>query len=204
MVLIILTMPTSHIETPRRPAIVIALHWLTLAALLLGVFLILVREEVDGRALRLLLLEAHRHLGLLVFGLLFARLSVRLVRHRLPPLDTSSRLARAAAMTTHLALYLLLAWVPMLGWMFSNAHGQDINFLGIPLPALAEADDDFADTLQQWHTVAAWSLLALGFVHAMAALWHHFIRRDQVLRAMLPRWSRQQQSITTDNREGVV
>lgn len=180
--------PHSTIDTPRRPAIVIALHWMTLAVLLLGVALVLVRDEFDGRALRNLLLEGHRHFGLLVLGLLIARLAVRFARRRLPAIDSASPLARAAAGTTHALLYLLLAGVPLLGWIASNAHGHDIHFFGLPLPALTEADDDFADTLQQWHTIAAWTMLVLGLLHALAALWHHFIRRDPVLTAMLPQW----------------
>lgn len=183
-----MAMQSPAIETPRRPAIIIALHWLTLAALLLGVLIILLRDEIDGRALRYWMLEAHRHLGLLVFCLLLARLAARLAHHPLPAVCSSSRLTRAAACMTHIALYLLLAAVPLLGWISSNAHGQDIHFIGIPLPALAGADDDLADTLAQWHATVAWSLLALGLVHAMAALWHHFIRRDPVLVAMLPQW----------------
>lgn len=179
------------VDTPRRPTIVIALHWLTLAALLLGVALVLVREAFDGRALRYWLLEGHRHLGLLVLGLLIARLAVRFARHRLPAIDSSSPLARAAAGATHAALYLLLAAVPILGWMSSSAQGHDVRFLGLSLPALVEASEDLADTLQQWHANAAWTMLALGLVHALAALWHHFIRRDSVLTAMLPQWRRE-------------
>lgn len=176
------------IETQRRPAIVIALHWFSLLALLLGVLVILLREEIDSRALRHWLLEAHHHFGLLVFGLLLARLAVRLAHHRLPAIDSSSRLARTAAVAMHLALYLLLACVPLLGWISSNARGQHVQFVGIPLPTLLDADDDLADTLTQSHVCVAWTLLALGLVHAMAALWHHCIRRDQVLVAMLPQW----------------
>ncbi|MES2114131.1 MAG: cytochrome b/b6 domain-containing protein [Pseudomonadota bacterium] len=178
--------PHPAFTTPRRPALVIALHWLTLAALLLGVVLILVRDGVDGRILRGWLLEGHRHLGLLVLGLLLARLAVRLLRHRLAAIGAHSLAARAAAAAVHVALYLLLAAVPMLGWTLSNAHGQEPHFLGLPLPTLVAADDDLADTLQLWHARAAWTLLILGLVHALAALWHHFIRRDAVLAAMLP------------------
>lgn len=52
-----LTAPFSNVETPRRPAIVMTLHWLTLVVLLPGVALILVREQFDGRVLRYWLLE---------------------------------------------------------------------------------------------------------------------------------------------------
>jgi cytochrome b561 len=86
----------------------------------------------------------------------------------------------------------LLATVPLLGWTASNALGQDVHFLGVALPALIAPDDDLGDRLQQWHQTAAWSLVALAAIHALAALWHHFIRRDAVLAAMLPRRVRRQ------------
>jgi cytochrome b561 len=177
----------ENIEPVRHPAPMIALHWLTLAALLAGVALVLVREAFDGRAVRYGLLEAHRYAGLLVLALLSVRLAVRMVLAPLPLLAQAAPLARAAAALVHILLYLLLAAVPMLGWLMSSAHGQNVHFLGVPLPALTEPDDDFADIVQQWHAIAAWTLLALGAVHGLAALWHHFVRRDAVLAAMLPR-----------------
>ena len=54
------------------------------------------------------------------------------------------------------------------------------------LPPLVAPDDELADTLADWHAWSAWSLVALIGVHAAAALWHHFVRRDGVLNSMLP------------------
>jgi cytochrome b561 len=56
----------------------------------------------------------------------------------------------------------------------------------IPLPALVEADSDLADNLTDAHVMLAWSMLALIVMHIAAALWHHYVRRDGVLIAMLP------------------
>ena len=56
----------------------------------------------------------------------------------------------------------------------------------IPLPDLVAADSDLADTLSDYHIWAAWVLLSLLVPHVLAALWHHYIRRDGVLTAMLP------------------
>jgi cytochrome b561 len=47
-------------------------------------------------------------------------------------------------------------------------------------------DPDLADVLTDWHAWAAWGLLALLAAHIAAALWHHWVRRDGVLAAMLP------------------
>jgi cytochrome b561 len=54
------------------------------------------------------------------------------------------------------------------------------------LPTIIGADEDLADRLQDLHVDAAWALLALVCLHIGAALWHHFVLRDGVLRRMLP------------------
>ncbi|MEI7036673.1 cytochrome b [Fulvimonas yonginensis] len=171
--------------SPRaRPRLVVALHWLTVLALLLAAAVILARAQVGGRALRAALLEIHRHLGLAVLLLFALRIAVRLRLGPLPDPGCPSRPLRAAAELTHAALYGALLVLPMLGWMLSNAEGKPVDLLGLPLPQLVPPDLDLADELLVWHQGAAWALLALTLLHVAAALWHHFVRRDGVLRAM--------------------
>lgn len=57
---------------------------------------------------------------------------------------------------------------------------------GIPLPALAPPKARWALQAGDIHTLAMWALLALVAVHALAALYHYFVRRDGVLQRMLP------------------
>ena len=93
---------------------------------------------------------------------------------------------RIAAWLTHAALYAALLALPLLGWALSDAAGKPPHLFGLALPALVAEDDDLADRLLAWHQDLAWVLLALVSLHIAAALWHHFIRRDDVLRAMWP------------------
>lgn len=179
--------PLLRRMTPARPRRLVALHWFTVLCLVLLAILILVREEVEGRSLRFWLLEGHREFGLLVLALFFARVALRARNGKWPNDAGASPLLRAAALLTHAALYALLLAQPLLGWALSNALGQPVRLLGVPLPALVGADDALADDLTDWHQDAAWLLLALVLLHAGAALWHHFVLRDGVLRAMLPR-----------------
>lgn len=179
----------SSAETvaPLKPRKLVILHWLTVLCLCVAATLILTRDEVDGRVLRQWLLEGHRHFGLFVLILFFVRVALRIRLGKLPSHAIASKLVRAAAGLTHIALYALLLALPLLGWALSNAQDKPVHFFGATLPALVGADEDLADTLQTWHVDAAWVLLGLVCLHIGAALWHHFIKRDDVLRTMLPR-----------------
>ncbi|HEY9133222.1 MAG TPA: cytochrome b [Dyella sp.] len=179
--------PTATDELPRRPRKVVALHWLTVLCVVLAAAFILTRDEVSGRALRQWLLEGHRHFGLFVLMLFVARVWVRLRVGRLPSDNRLSAPMRMAAGATHIALYGLLFALPLLGWALSNALDKPVHLFGLTLPALVGADEDLADSLIAWHQDAAWALLVLVSLHIGAALWHHFVLRDGVLRLMLPR-----------------
>ena len=172
---------------PVRPRKLVALHWLTVLCVVTAVTFILTRDQIDGKVLRQWLLEGHRHFGLFVLLLFFARVVIRLRLGKLPHDNQASKLVRILAGLTHIALYALLITMPLLGWALSNAEGKPVHLFGLTLPALVGADEDLADTLQAWHLNAAWVLLGLVSLHVAAALWHHFVLRDGVLRAMLPR-----------------
>jgi cytochrome b561 len=84
-------------------------------------------------------------------------------------------------------LYLLLLAQPGLGLLQTNARGQQVDFLFlIRLPPVVGADRPLARQLHELHELAANALLILIGMHAAAALFHHFVRRDDVLNAMLP------------------
>ncbi|MCE1187026.1 MAG: cytochrome b/b6 domain-containing protein [Rhodocyclales bacterium] len=155
---------------PRRPRALVLAHWLTALILALAAGLILVRESAEGRALRTLLLNLHRNAGLLA----------AVAQGALP--------ARLAASAVHLLLYLLLLALPLVGWALSNAHGHDVSLFGlVQLPALVEEDEDLGDLLEDAHFWGACALGGLVLLHAGAALWHHWVLKDEVLRAMSPR-----------------
>lgn len=177
------------ISPPRHHPITILLHWLTAILIALGVTLILGREWIDEEPSRQWLLDVHRFLGLSVLGLALTRMVLRpllrtsQVNRGLPPL-----LARLAGLS-HGGLYLLLVALPLLGWAQWSASGKPMRLFGVfSVPTLFGfgPDRDLAEALGDWHAGLAWLLIALVAAHALAALWHHFARRDPVLRSMLP------------------
>jgi cytochrome b561 len=181
----------AHRPAGRHSTWTIALHWTSVAAIVLATAVVLARELVEDKAARTVLLELHRQLGLIVLLALAARLAVRVTIGLAETMQGLPWLVRAAAYGAHAAMYGALLALPVLGWATTNAHGVTLKLFGVvPLPRVAIEDPDLADTLSDYHVWAAWALLALVVLHVAAACWHHFVRRDGVLPAMAPWASR--------------
>jgi cytochrome b561 len=163
------------------------LHWLT-AAFMLSVFVLaFLFDLATSRASHIAFLQLHRSMDLAVWLLTLFRLAWRLnAKYPDWPSDMSETM-RAVARTTEFALYLLLLLQPILGLLQTNARGERANvfFLG-QLPALIEKNRPLAQHLFIAHKVVGFSLLCLIALHVSAALFHHFVRRDDILTAMLP------------------
>lgn len=148
------------------------LHWtsavLMLAALPMGMFVSLLAPSPDRTSFQ----DAHIGIGMAVFGLLVLRLLIQ----RASPGPAS---ANGAARLNKLALYLLLATLPVSGLLLAGATGAPVLGLhaaeSVPLP--------LARLLHQWLS----ALFAAAFAaHVGAVIWHHFVLRDrQLIRRML-------------------
>lgn len=183
-------------SAPRHRRSVMILHWFTAAALLAGLSLVLVHDVIDDRAVARALVDIHRQVGVTVLAVALLRIATNLVwRTGSVNAEGLTRAQRLLRGTAHSLLYAGLVATPLLGWLLSNARGQALHFLGLPLPALIGRDRDLAESLQAWHQTLAWSLVALAALHAGVALWHHFARRDPVLASMLPRGRRARQTV---------
>lgn len=166
---------------------VIALHWLMLALLVL-VFASAELREIfpKGSAGRAGLRQWHEVFGLLVFGLVWLRLLVRAVS-RTPAIEPAPpRWQTMLATAVHVALYALMIVLPLSGWLMLSADGKPVVWLGTQLPALIGPNPWLADALEDVHEALASIGYALVGAHAAAALFHHYVLRDNTLRLMLP------------------
>lgn len=182
--------PSAILESARlrHPGLTVAIHWATVVAIVVAVAAMFVRDAVEDRVWRQLLLEAHRQLGLLVLIVAGVRIAIRLRKGLADHAPDMMALLRWAAKAAHALMYGVLIALPLLGWAVTSAHGVSLTFLGsVPLPKILSADSELADTLTDYHVWLAWGLLGLVVAHVAAAVWHHFVRRDGVLRAMLPK-----------------
>lgn len=98
----------------------------------------------------------------------------------MPPLQ------RIAAKITHVLLYVLLAVVPITGYLLTSFDGEAVKLFGWVLPPLVAPDEAAGRLFGDVHSFAAWTLLVLAGLHTLAALKHHFVDRDATLLRMLP------------------
>ncbi len=164
-----------------------AFHWLTVLVMTGSFALAFVMVELPLGTLKVSLYNWHKTLGLIVLALAVLRLVWRL-RHPAPPLPADMPAwERLAAQVTHVALYLFLFAQPLVGLVMSWASGfPTVLFGSFNLPNPIGANQGLFDALVVVHELSAWIILALIAVHAGAALRHHFVKKDQVLRRMLP------------------
>lgn len=165
----------------------VVLHWLSVIAVVSALVLGLLRSWLEDSGWDEQALAAHRQLGLLVLVLWGARLLARWRASGTTAAPDLPRMLLVMAGLSHLALYGLLLAMPVLGWAMTNAQGHAVLGFGIlPLPNLLSVNPDWADSLQEWHEMAAYALIGLVLLHVAAALFHHWVLKDEVLRSMLP------------------
>ena len=163
-----------------------SLHWFILVLVVVQFVLAWTADEMPEESTqRLALIGRHVSFGLTVLVLTVVRILWRIVN----PTPTPPAGARWETMVAHMTLgllYLLLLALPVSGWVMSGGHGDAVSWFGAPLPALVQKGTAIGRPAHEVHEILGWVLLALIALHTLAALKHHFIARNDVLRRMRP------------------
>jgi cytochrome b561 len=174
--------------TARYGRLSISLHWFMLL-LLAAVYACMELREFFPRGSdpREALKMWHFMLGLSVLALVVVRIVARFTSAA-PPITPSPPLWQAwSAKVVHLALYILMIGMPLAGWLILSAEGKPVPFFGLELPPLVRPDKALAGWVEDIHETAGTVGYYLIGLHALAALFHHYIVRDNTLTRMLPR-----------------
>jgi cytochrome b561 len=163
----------------------VGLHWLIAGLMLAALFMGWTMTDMDVSPGKLKLYNYHKWVGVTVLGLALLRLGWRFT-HQPPAMEPAPRWQQISARAGHALLYVLMVAVPVSGWAYSNASGYPIVYLGkVPLPDLVDRDKVLAAQLVKVHGTLAIVLAVSVALHAVAALGHHFFRKDRTLRRML-------------------
>lgn len=183
-------MPVSTVGEPaatqdlRHARMTIVLHWLTA---LLVVALWTIGQTIDfapkGVA-RMDYRSIHMTLGVMLSAVVVVRLVWRTTRGGMLP-ALQQGLILVVARTAHWLLYVALLAAVTLGLLTAWAQGDSLYDL-VTVPQWHPGDRPFIHQIGDWHALAANIVLIGAGVHSAAALFHHFVLRDETLRRMLP------------------
>jgi len=163
------------------------LHWSIVVLIITQLVLGISADDLPNGLRKLELLAWHKSFGMLILMLALVRLAWRYANPRPAPPADMPRWQRLAAVGTHRLLYALILLQPLTGWLMSSYKNYPVSFFGLfQWPDLVAPDAGMHELFEEVHEWLARLLVTVAIIHASAALYHHFGRRDDVLRRMLP------------------
>ena len=163
-----------------------ALHWwmalLMIGLIGLGLFM---TAQPDGDP-KWALYDLHKSLGSVVFMLFAIRIVWRHISPPPPMPSSMNALEQRIAHVAHVLLYLAMLALPVTGYLDSAWGGYHISVFGLfDVPMLLEKNEALFKIAVTAHQYIGYALGLLVLAHAGAALKHHFVAKDDVLKRML-------------------
>jgi cytochrome b561 len=180
-------MPSTDLR-PRYAAPRRWLHWVIFGLVLLAYLFINIFDLFPkGSLTRANILAAHFTAGIAVLLLVLPRLWLR-TRHARPAITPAlAPWTEWMGKITHFALYLFLLVQPVLGILTVQIAGRPVKLFGMTLlpPLLGPPDRALSHQLENIHSWVGTIFYWVIGLHILAALWHHYMRKDDTLQRML-------------------
>ncbi|HET7330788.1 cytochrome b [Dyella sp.] len=165
-------------------------HWATVVAVLAAYLFANMGEgsEEGGVATSgMQAMQWHYVAGIIVLLFVIPRLVLRIYAPTPPIVPAPGSITALTARLVHLALYVFLIVQPVLGWLQLSYGGEQVvvPWLDWHLPALVHPDAQAKEIVGEVHELIGNVFYAVIALHILAALWHHFMRRDNTLKRML-------------------
>jgi cytochrome b561 len=177
------TIPTDHYPPTSK-----LLHWLIAACVLTTAPVAILMVRIGEGPVQNTLYNLHKSLGVLILVLMVLRLINRLVAGAPVPDPKIEPWQHTVSSIVHGSLYVLLLAMPVVGYFANSAYGASTPFFGLfDLPPIVGHNEALSTQLFAIHRWTGWLVILLALMHIGAALQHHFIHGDNVLRRMLPR-----------------
>ena len=171
----------------RYSTLSITLHWLTLVLMVAIYASIELHESLPrGHVLRGPMEDWHIYLGVCLLPIALFR-AVTILRAKIPaivpqPPTWQMRITKLMK----LYLYVLMIGAPLIGWIMVNAEGNVVSLWGLALPSLISESESLAGIASEAHEILGVSGYFFIAIHAFAALYHHYLVKDNTLKRMLP------------------
>ena len=162
-------------------------HWLTVLLIVLQCAVGWIMPDVDELSTPEGLVSWHLSIGVLIAALVVVRMIWRFINQPPQALTQLPSVLQRAAGLMHWSLYLLLLIVPVLGWINAVERGWSVTFFGLyQLPDILPQESPLWTDIGDLHIASMWVLVVLIGLHALAALYHHVVLKDDTLKRMLP------------------
>jgi cytochrome b561 len=161
------------------------LHWLIFALLAVQYAIGSIMPHIGRRTLDESWVAWHFSVGAAILFFIVIRLIWRVI-HPVPLLPTMTHWERSVAGITHWTLYGLVLAMTLLGWAATDARGWDVKLFGlVSLPSISPKGSHWGHTAGDIHDWLLYVLLAVIVIHVAGALYHYYVKRDQVVGRML-------------------
>ena len=175
------------------------LHWATALLVLTLYGLSLAWERMPKGGPKHLAIVTHMSLGILLTFVLIIRIAWRL-SPRSTPQDREPGVRGLVARVMHMALYVCLVLQVLSGWNFHWAEGEPLSFFGLLIMPPFDYPDEAPRVIGLVHYWTGTITVALAFLHAAAALYHHFVLHDDVLTRMMPNLATMPQAMQSEQK----
>ncbi|MEH6607527.1 MAG: cytochrome b [Pseudomonadales bacterium] len=163
------------------------LHWFIGALIIAEIVMALIAEDMPAGAELEQMVDLHKSLGITLLILIAIRVGWRYLEGSAPPYTGISKRSEKLARYGHRALYFLMVFMPLSGWLMSSTGGHQVIPFGLfEFPALLSPNDLLHDVLETSHAVASKLMILLIIIHVIASLRHQFVERVDVFSRVLP------------------
>jgi cytochrome b561 len=168
-------------ERFSRPAVL--LHWVIFLLVALAYLAIEMRGP-KGSDSRAFWTATHFWAGCSVLALSVVRVAWR--AYKSPPApETNLAILQFLSKASHLLLYTFIIAQPILGILTVNLGGHPVRLAGLGAFTVIGPNHDLGKVVKEIHETLGNVFYWVIGLHALAALWHHFIKRDNTLRRII-------------------
>jgi superoxide oxidase len=160
------------------------LHWTIFGLFVVQYFLVYRREYFPkGSPEKLNYLLLHKSLGACVLGLAFVMILWRHVGVR-PLMMSKTPVETLFVKITHFLLYVGMLAFPLTGISMSMLGGREVSVFGLILPQFLPKNEAVGKIMYTSHVWISYIIIGLVSLHVVGALFHHLVRKDDVLKRM--------------------
>jgi len=161
------------------------LHWFVFLLVVAAFITIELKGQFPkGSEARDLCKSIHGVFGQLIFLAMIVRLAIRKI-YGVPQPTNLMPLFTRLAKAMHFLLYALLLISPIFGILYFQYAGKEIHFFGLVWPQFVTPNPEMKKFVEGIHEFLGNTLYFLIGIHALAALWKHYVIKDDTLRRML-------------------